>query len=525
VRRQWTRLLEFGGLAIGVFVLGLVAGAAIVYGLHTTNNLGGSQSTPPRAAYSEVQPATARDLAERFRPRLRFDSLERWRPLNVARLFDERTASGAPAHRLCAPGGRCEPIDGEPGFAKLVQDGSAFGGSQYIDLAGRAEDEYRGRGSCKPLLDCGGAPSSAIYYHVTRSNDRYYVDYWWFLRFNDFYRSQPALVCHSPAAIASSVCDQHEGDWEGVTVVTPPDSSDELDYVVYAAHKGTFRYTASELGLHGGTRPDVFLARGSHAAYPKACARADCEQPAALAAEGLVRLPEGRFDGKSPWERNDEDCGADVPTSCLLSLPRTDEGGPSPWTVWAGQWGAGCEDACAPLTGVLSPRSPGVQQRYQTPSCSLQGSAQTCDGKALACSDWLGPLVAVVACNPRQLARAFASANERRAGDLKVVVTGRGSASESSPGIVQSLGEPLGPGTMVTVTGGTAQSQVLIRAEVDDRIIEARFATLGLGPGRSAVLKIKRSASADEVVRLVRPGRSSGAADELRIVHKQSATG
>jgi hypothetical protein len=316
--------------------------------------------------------------------------------------------------------------------------------------------------------------------------------------------------------IASGACDQHEGDWEGVTVVTPPDRTDALDYVVYAAHRGTFRYSASKLMLKG-TRPKVFLARGSHAAYPEPCDKRDCSQPAALAAEGLIKLPEGRFDGGAPWERNGEDCHDDVPTSCLLSLPRSDED-PHSWTVWAGQWGAGCQKPCDGRIVVGSPRSPGVQQRYQTPWCSLQGSAQTCDGKALGCSDWLGPLVAVVACNPALLAKAFASSSEPDAGNLTLSVAGRDTGSESSPGVVQSLGEPLSPGNTVTVTGGTAATQVLVRAQRDGRIIEARFGGLRLGAGRSAVLTIAAGPSDDDVVLLTVPGGPPRQADELRIV-------
>jgi hypothetical protein len=525
LRRIWLRVLEFGVPAlVAGFAIGFLGGGAIVYTLYKTNTLG-AKPVKQRAAFSEVPAPLARDLAERFRPRLLFDSLERWRPLNVARMFDEKV-DGQPAHRLCGVKGEsaCRPIDGETSFTKLVHEGSAFGSGQYIDLTGRALGDYKGPGTCKaPLLDCGTAPGSAIYYHVTRSNDRYYVDYWWFLRFNNFYRTHPDAVCRRQDAIASSVCDEHEGDWEGVTVVTPPDSVDTLDYVVFAAHKGTFRYAAAELGLKGGTRANVYLARGSHAAYPKVCAQRFCVQPGALAAGGVVALPEGRFDGKTPWERNDENCHADVPTSCLLALPRTDVD-PRSWTVWGGQWGAGCQDACSPLTGVNSPRSPGVQQRYQTPNCSLQGTAQTCDGKALGCSDWLGPLVAVVACNPDVVSKALRSTNQGRTGALRVAIAGRPALDESTPGIVQALGDPLAPGSTITVSGGSAQTQVLVRAQRGEQIVEARFGQLGLGSGRSAVLKVRSASSYDDVVRLVVPGKPSRGPDELRIVRRQVST-
>lgn len=116
-------------------------------------------------------------------------------------------------------------------------------------------------------------------------------------------------------------------------MVTPPGKDDQLDYVAYAAHKGTFRYTTSELNLHEKTRPEVYVARGSHASYPTACP-SSCDQP--IAVEGLVTLPEGTFDGQKEWERNGETCRANTKDSCLWSLPRTDRD-PQAWTVWPGQ--------------------------------------------------------------------------------------------------------------------------------------------------------------------------------------------
>jgi hypothetical protein len=508
-------------LGVAVFLVGAVVGAAIVYMLHSTSVLAPAKAATQRVASSEVPRGLARALAERFRPWLRFDTAERWRPLNIASLFAERVG-GAPAHRLCAQAqsvSKCEPIGSEAEFIRRVHEGRAFGGGLHLDLHGTALKDYHGPGGCRPLYDCGGAPGSAIYYHVTRSNDRYYVDYWWFLRFNDFYRTSD--TCRQAAFVAGGVCDQHEGDWEGVTVVTPPGRPNALDYVVYAAHRGTFRYAASQLHKHG-LRPEVFLARGSHAAYPKPCANAHCMQPAALA-QGLVRLPEGRFDGAKSWKRNAQNCSADVPTSCLLSLPRTDED-PNSWTVWPGRWGAGCQDACHGLPGVNSPQSPGVQPRYKTPSCSLQGAEQTCDGKALGCSDWLGPQVSVVACNPALLAKASSSANAPRAGTLKVAIAGHDPIGESSPGIVQALGDPLAPPSSVTISGGDAASQVLVRAQREGHIVEARFSRLGLGSGRSAVITIHVGHSDDRVVLLTQADGSSRAADELRILQTQDAS-
>jgi hypothetical protein len=491
VRRPVARVLELGGAGLIVFLAGLVVGGGIVYGLHKQHWLGNPEPRTP-AAFSEVPEPQAGALAERFRPWLKFDSLEEWRPLTIPQLFAERK-DGVPAHQFCErPPAKpsCTPIQNEAEFTRQASEASALGSATYIDLAGSKPDDYRGPVRCGTLADCGSGRASAIYYHVAQSNDRFYIDYWWFLRFNHFYRSVPTLSCRSAFARENGICDEHEGDWEGVTVVTSPGDDTRLDYVVYAAHKGTFRYAASELALHQGTRPDVYVARGSHASYPQACPK-NCDQPIALAAQGLVTLPESSFDGTKDWARNGEDCKANVPNSCLVSLPRTDQD-PQAWTVWQGQWGAGCGDACGGQAGAASPRSPGLQARYQTPWCSTQGAVFTCDSVALGCSDWLGPLVAAVACDPAALAEGLRSPQAKRPSNLALTVRGEAKTSETTPGIVQALGDPLAPGETVTITGGGPGVQVLVRAQQGRYLVEARFDTLGLAHRLEAVVRVSR---------------------------------
>jgi hypothetical protein len=252
-------------------------------------------------------------------------------------------------------------------------------------------------------------------------------------------------------------------------VVTPPDEAEQSDYVVYAAHKGTFRYTTSQLRMHEGTRPTVYVAQGSHASYPAPCARG-CSQPSALAAAGLVDLPESNFDGKVGWARNDESCPANARGSCLESLAT------QPWTNWPGQWGAGCGDACGEHEAPNSPRSPGIQSRYQSPWCSSQGGVFTCDGRALRCSDWLGPLVVAVVCDPPALAAGLRSNDEVETGRLVLVVDGTERSPATTPGVVQALGSPLHPGDTLTVIADSPTTQVLVRAEQAGIVVESRFA-------------------------------------------------
>jgi hypothetical protein len=496
VRRTLTRVLGLGGAGLVVFAVGLVAGGAIVYVLHTQHWLG-SAGVRTKAAFSQVPEPQAGELADRFRPWLKFDSQEQWRPLSISHLFQERIA-GQSAHEFCSrppaePG--CTPIQDESQFTQLAARAGALGSSTYINLAGGKPEDYHGPEQCGDLADCGTGPASAIYYHVTQSNDRFYIDYWLFYRFNHFYRSDPSLSCKSSIARKNGICDEHEGDWEGITAVTAPGDDTTLDYVVYAAHKGTFRYAASEIGLQDGTRPVVYVARGSHASYPKPCP-GDCNQPIALAAQGLITLPESSFDGARDWARNADSCPANAPGSCLLSLPRTDQNARA-WTVWQGQWGAGCGDACGAQSEIGSPRSPGVQTRYQTPWCSTQGAALTCDSVALGCSDWLGPLVIAVGCDPVALANGLASPEETTPGNLRLTIRRQSSASErasteTTPGVVQALGDPLAPGDVLRVSGSGHGLQVLVRAQQGPYLVDARFANVDVGPGRAALARIDR---------------------------------
>lgn len=489
--RAWRRLTVVGIL----FALGFGLGTFVTYQAHDRHWFG-IQENRTAQPFSEVGEERAGELAERFRPSLQFDQGELWRPLSVASLIEESGTTGAP-HLFCQRGAAdpaappaepdCDPIQSDAEFSRLVDDASSLGNSSYVDIAGGTKEEYRGPPGCE-TFDCGTGPGSAIYYHVIDSNNRFYVDYWWFLRFNNFQGSLPGLTCRTEPTRAASLCGEHEGDWEGVTVVTPPGEDDEIDYLVYAAHSGTFRYSAAELKLEG-TRPDVFIARGSHASYPQKCAK-NCQQPLSLAVEGLVDLPEEHYDGGSEWERNEDDCPADEERSCLLALPRSDDERKA-WTIWPGQWGAGCGSICGTGAGPGSPQSPGLQSRYQTPWCSTQEGAFICDGRTLGCGDWLGPLVVAVVCDPEVLTEGLKSTDETEGTELTVRVRGEDRSLETTPGVVQVLGDPLTPGCTVTVTGDSDAAEVLVRAQQGDKVVDARFEKADLTEEEKSVVSIK----------------------------------
>jgi hypothetical protein len=279
------------------------------------------------------------DLAMSYRPILKFDSAERWRPLEIETFFAESLFK-AP-HRVCVPGTPCT-IAMTP--AALPPDRK----DAVLDIAGNSRDgkDYRtvDSGNCempRPLLDCDSGRRSAIYYKVQHARDLVTIDYWWFLRYNDFPYAN-ALKCR-----IKKVCDDHEGDWEGVRVLFRSSRPHNIT-VRFDAHGRSEQYEAIEPERIG-DRPIVYVALGTHASYPKACRpsrRRYCRQTGA-------DLPDGRFNGKAEWGRNqDAECAA----TCLLPLQL---GG---WASWPGTWGRSCNDSgCIRQAG---PRSPGLQDRF-----------------------------------------------------------------------------------------------------------------------------------------------------------------
>jgi hypothetical protein len=211
---------------------------------------------------------------------------------------------------------------------------------------------------------------------VREGRELLYLDYWWYLPYNPVNLGGGAL-CGAGLVIAGVTCQDHESDWEGVTVVV--DRSGRLPRPVavqYAQHSSVVRYSwsllrekwdgnevvAERVGGLGDAplRPLVFVAVGTHASYPLPC-RSHCRQ---FPDPGL---PEEPHLGNLPWSGNDSSaCGK---SSCLQMLP-THVGGrePSLWNGYDGSWG---ELHCF-LTYYCDsgppPKSPGNQGRYKHPT-------------------------------------------------------------------------------------------------------------------------------------------------------------
>lgn len=327
------------------------------------------------------------ELAREFRPVLFFDSGEPWRPLNVDDLLSEDYPGGS-RHQICGPTkGSCEPVSGLRGLTTAVATSPSLGQGMYLDLVGDGVwGNYKSPrlSVCQhetQVLECDDN-ASAIYYNVTFHSGLVFIDYWWFLRYNHVDRLvlvQRGLrkLCGVKEKLRA-VCFDHEGDWEGVTVVVSAASTPRLEAVVFAAHEWTLLYTASQIKTAEG-RPEIYIARGSHAAYPAPC-DSRCHQP--LSRFGF-RWPEGQHDGLRPWLRNPDDkCFTAHP--CVLPLTDSGDGSASSWVKWSGKWGYVCAPADKSCRVGNGPESPGTQKRFETPWCRFGKKRKGCDAVAKA---------------------------------------------------------------------------------------------------------------------------------------------
>jgi hypothetical protein len=326
-------------------------------------------------------------LATELRPRLLFDSSEPWRPLDVGAFIAEGFGRRE-GHKACdwLPGrqaSRCEPAD----LARLRPGLQA---PEYLDIHGSDKDNGSDYGSADPschtkqppAVDCNAGPRSVIYYRRTTHEGRWYWDYWWFLRFNLY--SGPLHECNEVN------CSNHEGDWEGITVITTPTRHPQIVGAIYAAHRNRILGEGDEIPLAGG-RPMVFVAAGTHASYPYRCS-AGCQQYAKLG--GTVRLPEDPHDGSVSWGGNDDgDC---LRVECVKPLPEIEAANDlalplaGSWAGWRGLWGETCHRGCSWPLVQGSPRSPGLQIRYECPWAATDRALPASDGSGLSRSEPVG---------------------------------------------------------------------------------------------------------------------------------------
>jgi hypothetical protein len=176
-------------------------------------------------------------LARAYAPVLRLSSGEPYTPL---RLEDYLSASSL--HSGTPPRGPF--LQQRPSLFSLP----STPGRSYLDLAGADPNlDSSGYPQIEQRLE-SARPRPTVYWHLARqpSTGRVAIEYWLLYLYNDFY-------------------DQHEADWEGITVFL---SGSTPIGVSYSAHQGR-RRSAWANQTSSGTHPIVYVARGSHANYPR----------------------------------------------------------------------------------------------------------------------------------------------------------------------------------------------------------------------------------------------------------------
>jgi Vacuolar protein sorting-associated protein 62 len=186
----------------------------------------------PRPAAAAVQ------LAAKYAPVLRLASGERYRPL---RLEDYLTKTdlrnGSPPRGTLSqarPTLFSLPVTSTPTYLDIRGAQPSAGATTYPSIEQQLES---------------ARPRPNVYFHLTYqpAAGRVAIEYWFLYLYNDFY-------------------DQHEADWEGVAVVL--ENGTPLG-ATYSQHQGRKWVAWSALSTTGG-HPIVYVARGSHAEYPKA---------------------------------------------------------------------------------------------------------------------------------------------------------------------------------------------------------------------------------------------------------------
>jgi hypothetical protein len=320
------------------------------------------------------------ELATKLRPHILFDSGERWRPIDVGSFARERFAEGG-VHEACWRGpDRCRRVELE----QLTPTAKA---PAYVDIHGSGEDgtefasPIRRCHSGQAAVDCNKGPSAVIYYRRTSHEGRWYWDYWWFLRYSEY--TGPLRNCNRV------MCSNHEGDWEGITVITTPSLEPQIQGAIYAAHSNRVLVDRANMPLSEG-HPWVFVARGTHAAYPFRCDNG-CKQ---YEKKGGVPLPEDPHDGAIAWGGNgDSSCSEyrcvrplpEVGTPSDSALPRAGK-----WAGWGGLWGRTCSAGCESPLLQGSPRSPGLQKRFLCPWVPTDRARPGDDGSGLSLSKPVG---------------------------------------------------------------------------------------------------------------------------------------
>jgi hypothetical protein len=456
-------------------------------------------------------------LGANFEPLLRFHGTEKWRPLNVASFMTEEDPenAGHSYNKLCTEEG-CEDI---PSAWQLAMQGAAAvieTKKPHIKMGKLSEETYPTSPNVEcygeVVQDCDSGPRTAMYYHVVPSANGgektdagyNYLDYWMFYRYNQDQNDPFSL-------------DDHEGDWEGLTVAPSVTNPSVFDFAIFAQHGDHSVYAPENLQCDGGGEGSCgselfpggqrvwdFVAVGTHASYPSVD---EGVLGVCLQARHPER-PEGCHDGAAPWEAN-------YGPNNVLAFPPAIEGN---WVDWPGLWGED-EGGALPGTGA-SPESPGRQDRFKCPWSYYPEDSTACPSSvqrnpsrqreaiASACGNWFGGMVAMTACSPSDLRRAVHAARMGRRGSLRISLeTGHGHAASRS-GVAQAVGAPLRVGQTAEVTGRSpGDTELLVRAQEHGQLTEAVFRGLSLQHGGRGHIRVLPGTRGANIVWMTPTGR------------------
>jgi hypothetical protein len=261
--------------------------------------------------------ATADQLLRRFEPVLVLHPDERFKPESVdGYLADSDLVSGHYDQRLC------KSIDGPAAL------------------------------DCYAAADAAHNEPPAEYGAVLRSGNRIALEYWLFYAFD----------LYSPTVPPGEFWQDHEADWEAVTVVL--DATGEPLFVATSRHCGGARREWAKVKRRG-SRPVIYVALGSHANYfgPGTLALAPaCWPTVALAVFKAYKVP--LIDHVAT--------GATISNAQVLPIT---SGSPS-WMTFSGAWG---ETQYAhfpgnpPFAFGLGPTGPAFHALWRRPLATVLG--------------------------------------------------------------------------------------------------------------------------------------------------------
>ena len=352
-------------------------------------------------------------LASMYRPAIRLDSSEEWQPISPDQLLHETDSSSNPVNAKCAwylktwtttgltstrgPAPNVTHNETEPYCTSLTTssapgaesseiaqwqppsdplgDGSTLltGYSKQLGVDGASNSAatyHSPFGSCDGSSLCDSV-AGPIYYHVTTTPEMTYIQYWLFYRFND-----ATTVGLDSACSLASACDQHQGDWEGITVALSNAPQGAVQWVAYSQHGNWHRYSAQDMVDHQSSddsgfvnvrHPIDYVAAGTHANYPDYCA-GSCVNWDKLS---LIPSGEANHNGTGPafLANNDQVCAA----TCTANLNSAD----FMYSSFPLRWGLDPTHSCDGIDHCIV--NSGLQQAPGGPDYPEPGHAENYD--------------------------------------------------------------------------------------------------------------------------------------------------